>query len=130
MRTDIKERWIAALKSGDYEQGRSQLHTKGELTGNERFCCLGVLCDLAYRDGVVSRRFNLEYHGSAAYGDADDADSWDTAELPYEVMIWAGLEDPNPSVIDEHGGHSTLAHLNDNSRKSFHDIAAVIEKQL
>jgi hypothetical protein len=34
----IKKKWVAALRSGEYKQGKSHLHTR-----NNRYCCLGVL---------------------------------------------------------------------------------------
>lgn len=33
--------WIKALRSGNYQQGESALHLKGD-----GYCCLGVACDL------------------------------------------------------------------------------------
>lgn len=39
--------WIKALKSGQYEQTGDQLGAGDD----KSFCCLGVLCDLAGRDG-------------------------------------------------------------------------------
>lgn len=41
MNADLKAKWIAALRSGDYRQVQGYLHNEGG------FCCLGVLCDLA-----------------------------------------------------------------------------------
>lgn len=41
MDADFKQRWIAALRSGEYEQGTRTLRSK-----RNRFCCLGVACDL------------------------------------------------------------------------------------
>ncbi|SRR6266851_385778 len=41
MNADIKEKWVAALRSGKYQQTR-----EGYLQKDGRFCCLGVLCDL------------------------------------------------------------------------------------
>lgn len=48
---EIKAKWIAALRSGKYQQ------TKGVLKDHGGFCCLGVLCviqgvalDAAYND--------------------------------------------------------------------------------
>lgn len=38
MDKELKQQWIAALRSGVYEQGRGQLRTDGC-----KFCCLGVL---------------------------------------------------------------------------------------
>lgn len=41
MDIDLKTKWIAALRSGEYKQATSQLQ-KGD-----SFCCLGVLCKVA-----------------------------------------------------------------------------------
>lgn len=38
---EFKEKWVKALRSGEYKQCTSQLHDKG------RFCCLGVAAVLA-----------------------------------------------------------------------------------
>ena len=40
-RKQFLTKWIAALRSGEYEQGYSQLR-KGDT-----FCCLGVACDIS-----------------------------------------------------------------------------------
>lgn len=36
----IKRRWVKALRSGKYQQGRNQLMR------STRMCCMGVLCDI------------------------------------------------------------------------------------
>jgi hypothetical protein len=41
MKADIKQRWVEALRSESYQQGPSMLRSQ-----ENRFCCLGVLCDL------------------------------------------------------------------------------------
>lgn len=41
MKSAFKARWIQALLSGDYKQGRIVLRSI-----DNRFCCLGVACDL------------------------------------------------------------------------------------
>ncbi len=41
----VYELWIKALRSGEYKQG------KKKLKAGDRFCCVGVLCDLAAKDG-------------------------------------------------------------------------------
>ena len=38
MKKVTKKKWIAALKSGDFKQG------KGQLRHRDNYCCLGVLC--------------------------------------------------------------------------------------
>lgn len=40
MNQEIKAKWVAALRSGNYEQGHYRLRS------NDRYCCLGVLCDI------------------------------------------------------------------------------------
>ena len=41
MDAEIKAKWVAALRSGEYQQGQGMLRLDGE------FCCLGVLCDVS-----------------------------------------------------------------------------------
>jgi hypothetical protein len=47
MNKEIKEKWIAALRSGNYVQGREFLCKRDYNPKEYRFCCLGVLCDLS-----------------------------------------------------------------------------------
>lgn len=49
-REEVIRRWVKALRSGDYTQARGALK-KIDSRGNRSFCCLGVLCDLAAKDG-------------------------------------------------------------------------------
>ena len=39
---EIKEKWINALRSGEYTQGQGYLYIENS-DGTESFCCLGVL---------------------------------------------------------------------------------------
>lgn len=43
MDPELKQKWIAALKSGEYKQGKSCLHDVEQDT----YCCLGVLNEVA-----------------------------------------------------------------------------------
>ena len=42
MDAELKAKWVATLRSGNYEQGRKKLRSE-----NNKCCCLGVLCDIA-----------------------------------------------------------------------------------
>jgi hypothetical protein len=111
MKPEIKAAWIAALRSGKYQQ------TTGRLRDSNGFCCLGVLCDLAANTGVVG-------WGSDTLGNA--AIDNEAHLLPISVMSWAGL-------IDRHPGR--LADYNDgidpaNRSYSFIEIADLIERHL
>ena len=39
--TEAQERWLQALESGNYKRGT------GVLRNNDKFCCLGVACDVS-----------------------------------------------------------------------------------
>lgn len=55
----LKDKWVTALRSGQYVQGVGELKTK-----DGKYCCLGVLCEVAgwpIRPGattLVSREVN------------------------------------------------------------------------
>jgi hypothetical protein len=42
----LKTKWVAALRSGKYKQGRDQLKTVLEPGKPPQFCCLGVLKEI------------------------------------------------------------------------------------
>jgi hypothetical protein len=121
MNPDIKAQWVAALRSGEYQQGRSLLRRE------ECFCCLGVLCDLAVKAGVVSWEppagVNVQ-EGAQGCGNA-------VAALPNSVKRWAGLELGDPWVtIDGPGKGNWLSRVNDVLLLKFPAIADLIEAQL
>lgn len=91
MNREVRDRWVAALRSGDYAQGARALAYRESVSTELRYCCLGVLCDLASRDGVVG--FGELLTGRLAYG-AEQR----TGGLPTEVIRWAGLDDDDPVV--------------------------------
>ena len=114
MNPQIKQKWVSALRSGDYKQ------TQHRLRKEDGFCCLGVLCDLYIKDN------NVEWEI-----DEDNIYRYEKhfTVLPPSVVEWVGVEDSNPYVIGVTGGLCTLAELND-SGSTFEGIADVIEEQL
>lgn len=117
MKATVKRQWLKALRSGEYQQGQGQLRSDE----GDRYCCLGVLCDLAVKAGVVGCRHDprLGYmYGPYPLGAS-------SAFLPQEVVKWAGLDTHSPEIP----GHSTLSTLNDDGH-SFLEIAALIEAHL
>lgn len=113
MNPEVKEKWLTALRSGEYPQ------TKGALHNTEGYCCLGVLCDIAAKEGIVNELPPGEYH---LYGTFNGASSY----LPVEVRVWAGLwdEQGNPST-DVYLGLPTV---NDNGG-TFEEIADLIQER-
>lgn len=62
MKAKLKEKWLKALRSGDYHQGRTRLRDI-----HDQFCCLGVLCDMSSKGSwrrdqhdTISYRFELK----------------------------------------------------------------------
>jgi len=112
MNPQIKQKWVSALRSGDYQQGRSYLRT------DNGFCCLGVLCDLYGKENNVE--WNLANNGhNYKFQDKE-------SHLPPSVVEWSGIADSNPYV---NGGIGTLSGLNDRG-STFNVIADVIEEHL
>lgn len=136
MKVDVAERWVAALRSGEYPQGHGALYVAddGEDTG---FCCLGVLCDLyAKETGLGQWRERTDYDGHTLTSrgfvsvNSHPVSGGAVGLPPYEVTEWAGLKDPSPQFFD--GQHQTsLVALNDGNsrvqRVGFAEIASAIE---
>ena len=123
MNPKVKAKWVAALRSGRYKQGHGALAiSSGRAHVSDKFCCLGVLCDLAVQAKVIPAPTlapdNEWYSYEHAYG-----------ELPHEVMTWAGLDSADPWV-PLNGSDHNLSTLNDDHRLSFKRIARLVETHL
>ena len=119
MNARIKKKWLKALRSGEYVQGRSRLVNK-----NDEFCCMGVLCDLyAHEKGD---HWVIWVDGNWALKGDDEGDF---AFLPDCVMKWAEIESGNP-LVNEGKNKATLSYCNDTKRWSFNRIADLIEESL
>lgn len=128
MKPEIKARWVAALRSGEYVQGRDCLRSTGPADVDDAFCCLGVLCDLAAREGVIEWDGTDAWYSEPVRG----IEHWNNTVLPLPVMVWAGLADDNPRVACDVGGYTTasVASLNDEHGCTFSEIADCIEVSL
>jgi hypothetical protein len=113
MKKEIAERWVEALRSGKYEQGRH------ELRGGDKFCCLGVLCDISGLGAFD--KFGEYYIGHLG---------WDSVTPP-GVMTWSGLAQELGALPKQMriGGQrvTSLADANDQGVR-FSSIANFIEK--
>lgn len=118
MNKDIKKKWVDALRSGEYTQGRDALKN-----GDGQYCCLGVLCDIAAKEGVVQEKLLTYGERSKYYYDGA------SALLPGSVIKWAGLDYPAVSVV-YNDKPVWLNALNDEKGLTFDEIADLIEEQL
>jgi len=110
-----RDKWIAALRSGEFEQAKEVLFTEPDTDGKQSYCCLGVACVLAIREG--------REEGFPAYETAGD---WDQ-ELPDSIRKWLGLSSRSGFLLDEVEGQEHLIGLNDHAGYTFAQIADVIE---
>lgn len=122
MNPEIKTRWVTALLSGKYKQGA------GYLNENDRFCCLGVLCD------VVKDELKIDWYENPEDEDFAIFDG-KSQFLPKSVSVYAGLginDDVRvPFIYDPEDGEVMvpLSELNDEGI-SFIKIAELIEENL
>lgn len=121
----VKEKWVKALRSGEYKQ------TIGKLSKEGKYCCLGVLCDL----------YEKETHsGEWEPSNRDDkclvfkaGGVQDTEIPPIPVVRWAGFKSIDDLTInrwdDEYALQGDLVDIND-SGNSFETIADLIEEYM
>lgn len=62
MEASLKAKWIEALRSGKYKQGRFALRTK-----SDDFCCLGVLCDVSGISEWEENGLCYSYEGASSH---------------------------------------------------------------
>lgn len=129
MTVKVKD-WTAALRSGNYTQGRYRLRSGTE---NPEYCCLGVLCDLI------------------------DPNGWSNDDLKYDLLpgeyVWLAPEElikqrsyntsslyrvPGALLVQNKIDQIELSFLNDGNRfidpdvkkpATFNDIADFIDKK-
>lgn len=115
MKTEVKTQWIAALRSGTYQQ------TNSALCKNGSYCCLGVLCeitpDIKRKKAQISpwdkdTTIEIEF----AYKD----ENYRSGYLPSQLASEVGLSEEQ---------QSKLANMNDEGI-SFVEIAGYIEQAI
>lgn len=135
LKPEIKTRWVEALRSGEYRQGRNVL--RHQSSAGVTHCCLGVLCEIALEDGIVTRISDDASNGTAIW---TDSAGYQLSALPTSpaVVEWAlGSFDrdagvntvSNLTLVLADGSH-TLTGINDAGKHTFAEIADLIEEQL
>jgi len=107
MKKDIAMKWIKALRSGDYIQGQAELRNL-----NNKYCCLGVLCEITKLD-----------HGYNDYTELPDEKGRMNHFLSKELLEFTGIKTKCGDYIN-----GNLVNDNDTREHSFEEIANTIEK--
>jgi hypothetical protein len=115
----LVHRWTAALRSGEYAQGKGYLRTaKG-------YCCLGVVCNLVRPDGW-GESATLSESGFSFLS----PHSWpSTVALPSDVASLLHFRSGEGTYELDGVGHN-LANDNDERKHTFAQIADTIEREL
>lgn len=120
MKPEVKDKWLKALRSGEYIQGN------GFLKEGDKFCSLGVLCDLAAKEGVG--KWEAFVHKLQVFKTSPD--TFHPSFPPNAVVEWAGLPSRSPTIMSGKYSMRNLGALNDIDKLSFGQIADLIEEQL
>lgn len=122
-----RKAWVEALLSGEYRQGQSFLAQ--EVCGIRRYCCLGVACELAVREGVIE----IDEPQEVTTGVRRLRFGQEVELLPHAVADWLGLASTDGTYVegapmDPESSPESLSGLNDRGA-SFDCIAEVIEEE-
>jgi hypothetical protein len=118
-----KTKWVNALRSGEYQQGKGVLHNPDTNT----YCCLGVLCEVTDREFRAVNPDDYDYtsndmeENSEVYGEFREL--FGSYDIPREAYAY----EPD-NIMDR------LMHWNDNTdldrHKDFNQIADWVEANL
>jgi hypothetical protein len=130
---NIAKKWVKALRSGKYKQGRGLLK-QFDKHGEARHCCLGVLCELYNQDMKKQKKKTLcveddlftspltnKLVKSSAFDDECEL-------LPTSVKNWAELRS-NDGAVFSGDKFLCLSEANDNGKR-FTTIANIIEQNV
>lgn len=129
---EVKAQWVAALRSGEYQQGKLCLRNKDNC-----YCCLGVLANLI-DPAAWSQPLENEWHWQAEKDDEyEDEDGklhveWNhdrTENLPYRVLS-SKVQDVLVELNDGKRLTDEVYNVTYVDAKSFADIADYIEVNL
>lgn len=116
MKREVMEKWVHALRHGNYGQTYGTLREEFE-PGQHAYCVLGVLCDL----------YDKEQHPQESWTEGGKRYLQAIGCLPNAVRKWAELESSDPELYcKDSGGHEYISELND-SGWSFGTLADAIE---
>ena len=116
---ELTKAWLAALRSGEFKQGRDALR-KGD-----EWCCLGVLCEVARRANLTTRYWVQSWpHDAYEF----------IASPPPEDELTSVINMPPKSILELAGidfpFSMRLALYNDDGTTTFEDIATIIEEEV
>lgn len=120
--------WSAALRSGEYTQGRFKLKTvDGDLIG---YCCLGVGAEV-----FIKRTDGAKWVGSSMQENCELVQIKEGRlaglTLPSVIADYFGIEENGSNeYLDKIIESQSLVYLNDRKKYSFEQIADVLDQMI
>ncbi|KKL94045.1 hypothetical protein LCGC14_1868600 [marine sediment metagenome] len=111
----VKQLWVAALRSGKYQQGVDKLRK------DDSYCVLGVLCDQFPGGEWVEDRRECEYGFRVSMTEGIISYC-----LPDAIVKWAQVDDSLPGIQVNRDIHINLSSLNDGDMP-FYQLADCID---
>jgi hypothetical protein len=112
MNPEWKEKWITALRSGEYQQGKGSLRNS-----YNQFCCLGVFCDIYIKKNPDRAKWE------------DNTNTFIIDDLRYGVYLAPIFKEiAGFSENEFYDCNVALMVMNDNGM-TFKEIADIIEKE-
>ena len=108
--TELQEKWLQALESGEYEQ------TQDELCQGGKYCCLGV----------ATHVFNPDHPALKSNGWQNPKLEITSKTAPPDVREALKLRDEHGTFLEELEYWESLVAMNDSSEFTFKDIAEFI----
>lgn len=130
MKKNVMKKWVKALRSGKYKQGRSflkQFNSKKQ----PRHCCLGVLCELYNEEMKKNHKKSLIVDTTGdSFGIARTVCFFGANDsgLPKVVKDWSGMRGSFGFFRTDTNDEESLSNLNDTG-KTFKTISKIIEKE-
>lgn len=118
MNPEWKAKWVAALRSGEYQQSQRALKTENG------YCCLGVLCDVVRKEQDEGEW--KENEGKQFFVIADVSD-YSLPPMPVMHLVDLQTDDPR---ITLNGETNDISLWNDDYGITFTELADAIEEQL
>lgn len=114
MEPELKSKWVAALRSGEYRQGKDALHKDGA------YCCIGVLCKVAGADMSGQEHDIINRDEDGEWASRANPTAW------FDEGLFT--EDEELGSLGAHFGigskvEGMLIDMNDSKGRSFHEIA-------
>lgn len=130
MNKALKDKWLAALRSGEYKQGMKCLMRESP-EGERSYCCLGVLCDVSDTGEWEQRTVGGEVQEQFYWRSMDNQGlpKINTADVPNHLARpWGLLELLKTGSLSDK--QTKLMEMNDSGRCSFDKIADWIEENI